>query len=302
VSDASLQTSSAELEILPALPAAAAARARRRIPVSTVVSVLFLLVTALVIAVVPFLALYHPLTIDLSATVQKPFTTWKHPLGTDTLGRDELSRLALAGRQSIMIAVPALLLNMAVGVGLGLVAGYFGRIPNTVIMGLADLQISIPILLLLIMVVAVVGPGTNTLVLVLGLCYWVGYARIARVVALTVREREFVQAAKTFGASSAWIIRKHLLPQLGSQLAILASFDLGVIVILEASLSYLGLGIQPPTPSWGQMILEGQKFAERDVWLVLFPSIGIFLLIAGLQILSQRFTGERGSHVTIRTV
>lgn len=279
-----------------------AARRRRRVPVSTAIAVLMLAITAVVIVVVPFLSFYDPYGQDLSKSLASPFQDWSHPLGTDPLGRDTLSRLAVAGRTSLLICVPALLLNILVGVTLGLVAGYFGRLPNTLIMGLADLQLSIPIIILLIMIVAVVGAGEKTLVLVLGLTYWVGYGRVSRVVALALKQREFVQAAKTFGGSSPWIIRKHLLPQLVPQLAILASFDLGVLIIIEASLSYLGLGVQPPTPSWGGMISEGQTYTDRDVWLVIFPSIAIFLLVAGMQILSQRFTGERGADITTRTV
>jgi peptide/nickel transport system permease protein len=142
------------------------------------------------------------------------------------------------------------------------------------------------------MIVAVVGPSVTTLTVVLGVTYWVRYGRLSRVFALSLRDREFVLASRTFGGSHLWIIRKHLLPGLIPSLAILASFDLGVIVILEASLSYLGLGIQPPTPSWGKMIYEGQQYASRDFWLVVWPAIAIFMVVASVQLLSQRFTGE----------
>lgn len=270
--------------------------------ISVAIALVMLLFTAVVVLVVPFLSLYNPYGIDLEHTLAPPFASWTHPIGTDGLGRDMLSRLAVAGRTSILIAVPALLINMFVGVVLGLVAGYFGGFPNTVIMGLADLQLSFPIIILLVMIVAVVGPSVTTLVVVLGVTYWVRYGRLARVIALSLRDREFVLAAKTFGGSNFWIIRKHLLPQLWGSLAIVGSFDLGVIVILEASLSYLGLGIQPPTPSWGRMIFEGQDYANRDTWLVIIPSIAIFSVVASVQILSQRFTGERDTQASVRTV
>jgi peptide/nickel transport system permease protein len=213
-------------------------------------------------------------------------------LGTDALGRDVLSRLALAGRVTVLIALIALLLNVLLGVALGFIAGYFGRAGDAAIMGVADLQLSIPLLVLLIMLVAVVGSGPVKLAVVLGLTYWVGYARVARVIAMSLKEREFVLAAKTFGASSWWVIRKHLLPQIVPQVAILGSFNLGVIVILLAGLSYLGLGVQPPTPTWGGMILEGQQRLQIEPWLVILPAIAIFLIVGGVQILSQRFTQE----------
>jgi peptide/nickel transport system permease protein len=295
-------TAGAELEAAMSAPERPLAASRKRLQVSVGVALVMLLASLLVIVVVPFLPNYDPYRIDLGHALAPPFAHWTHPLGTDALGRDTLSRLAVAGKSSLLIAVPALALTMVVGVTVGLVAGYFGGIANSVIMGLADLQLSIPIVILVIMVVSVVGPSERTLVVVIGLTYWIGYGRVARVVALMFREREFVLAAKTFGANSLWIIRKHLLPQLGPQLAILGAFDLGVIIILEASLSYLGLGIQPPTPSWGKMVAEGQIYAERDAWLVVFPAAAIFMLVASVQILSQRFTAESEKPVSTRAV
>lgn len=274
-----------------ALPISAA-RHRRRIQPSTAVAVSMLTVTSLVVIVYPLLPGYDVFGQNLSNSLAPPFVDRAHLLGTDPLGRDVLSRLALAGRVSILIALPALILNMLVGVTLGFIAGYFGRSADSAIMGIADLQLSMPILILLVLVVAVVGVSPVKLAVILGLTYWVGYARVSRVIALSLKERDFVLAAKTFGASSTWIIRRHLLPQVIPQLAIMGSFNLGVIIILEAGLSYLGLGVPPPTPSWGGMILEGQDQLQTDAWLVIFPAIAIFLIVGGVQILSQRFTRE----------
>jgi peptide/nickel transport system permease protein len=272
---------------------------RRRGRAGTVAALTMLVATAILILLIPLLPGYDVFGQNLSHTLTSPFSERAHPLGTDALGRDTLSRLAMAGRISMLIAVPALLLNTLVGVSLGLISGYFGRAADSVIMGVADLQLSMPILILLIMVVAVVGSSPTKLAIVLGLAYWVGYARVARVIALSLKQREFVLAAKTFGASGAWIIRKHLLPQVIPQLAILSSFNLGVIIILEAGLSYLGLGVQPPTPSWGGMILEGQDQLQNDPWLVIFPAIAIFLIVGGVQILSQRWTAEGSAPGTL---
>ena len=264
----------------------------RSLGLSQIAAIIMLSVSLAAMLGVPLLPSYDPFTQDLARGLMPPFTAAAHPLGTDVLGRDVLSRLALAGRTSLFIAAGALAISVLVGTALGLIAGYFGGLAETVIMGVADLRLSIPIMVLLVMVVAVVGPGAGTLAVVLGLTYWVGYSRIARQVALSTRERDFVLAARTFGASGFWIMRKHLLPQVVPQLAIVGSFDLGVLIILEAGLSFLGLGVQPPNPSWGGMISSGQDFLQVDPWLCLMPGIAIWLTVSGVQILSQRFTSE----------
>jgi peptide/nickel transport system permease protein len=266
--------------------------ARRRPRVSTVVAAGMLLLVLAVAVVVPLLPLYDPFAQDLGASLAKPFASSSHLLGTDELGRDQLSRVSLAIRTSLLIVVSALALNLVVGVLLGLLAGYVGRSVDTVIMFVADVQLSIPLLILLVSVVAVIGPSGTTLAVVIGLCYWVGYARVSRVVAASLREREFVLASRTHGAGTTWVLRKHVLPQVLPQLVILASFDLGVLAIIEASLSYLGLGIQAPTPSIGGMINAGQAYLEQDPWLTLVPGVVIFLLVGGVQVLSQRLTAE----------
>jgi len=268
------------------------ARTMRTYP-SVAVAAAMLLVSLGVVVLLPSLPGFDPFGQQLSNGMVRPFVQWAHPLGTDPLGRDLLSRLALAGRGSAIIAVVALSLNIAVGVVLGLVAGYYGGVLESVIMGLADLQLSIPIMMLLVMVVAVAGHSVPMLILLLGLAYWVGYGRVARVVALSLRERDFVLASRTFGASGFWVLRRHLFPQLVPQLLIMGSFDLGVMVIIESGLSYLGLGVQPPIPSWGGLIAEGQDFLSVDPWLSILPGLAIWLLVGGVQIMSQHLTNLR---------
>jgi peptide/nickel transport system permease protein len=145
---------------------------------------------------------------------------------------------------------------------------------------------------LLVTIVAVVGPSAETIAVVLGCVFWVSYARVSRATALSLRSREYVISAITQGASGWWVIRKHLLPQVVPQIAIMTSFDLGVLITVEASLSYLGLGIQPPTPSLGGMISDGQNYLQTSPWLCLLPSLILLLLIGGVQFMSQRFTAE----------
>ena len=244
---------------------------------------------------IPGLPGYDPYGQNLSAGYTEPFQTVEgklYLLGADALGRDLVGRLALATRVSLAISVAAVAISMTIGVTLGLIAGFFRGPAETAIMGIADLQLSIPRVLILIAVTAIVGPNLVNLTLLLGLTSWVSYGRVARAMTLSLREREFVLAATTQGASSIWNIRKHLLPNVMPQMAIVGSFELGQIIILEASLSYLGLGIQPPLPSLGLMISEGQTALEINPWLSVLPGIVIFIVVAGVQFISQGFTAE----------
>lgn len=277
-------------------------RRRRRPSVSILLASVMLLLVGALIVVVPFLPGYDTTTQDLSAAQLPPFQDAAHLLGTDSLGRDVLSRLALAGRVSVLIAVGVVLLNLLIGVVLGLIAGYYGGPLDYVIMGIADVQLTIPVLLLLIAIIAAVGPSIPVLVLTLGITFWVRYGRVARVIAASLRERDFVSASVTFGAPNGWILVKHLLPTVVPQMVVLGIFDIGVIITAEASLSYLGLGVQPPTPSWGGMIANGQDYLQTNVWLCLVPAVVVFLLLGGLAILSQVFTvdGRIGSTVQVR--
>jgi peptide/nickel transport system permease protein len=266
---------------------------RRSLSASFYVASALVLIVLVIVLVVPFLPGFDPTAQDLQLRFMPPFQSVEHILGTDALGRDMLDRLALAGRVSLSIAVPAVALNLVIGVTLGLLAGYFGGKLDNVISGLSDIQLAIPIMLLLIAIVSAVGPSTLTLVVVIGIANWVGYARVSRATAWSLREREFIWAPKTHGAGNAWILRKHLIPNVIPALAVLVPFDIGVIVLLEAALSFLGLGIQAPTPSWGGMIEDGQTYLRDDVWLSVLPGIMLFMLVAGLQFMSQGLTGVR---------
>jgi peptide/nickel transport system permease protein len=249
-------------------------------------------IVLLVIIVVPLLPSYQPYTQNLLNAQLPPFHSGSHALGTDALGRDVLSRLALAGRVSLLIALAVVAITILIGLILGLTAGYFGGPWEAFVMWLADLQLGIPAILLLIASVAALGSSVAILVIVLALTFWVRYGRVARALALTMREREFVLASRTQGAGSLWILRKHLLPEVLSQFVVLGTFDLGLIITVEAALSYLGLGVPPPTPSWGGMISDGQQYLQTNFWLCLIPGVMVFLLVAGVQLLSQQFTSE----------
>ncbi len=273
-------------------PSGARGPRRRDLRPTTVVAIVLLFLIAVLVIVVPFFPLYNPYTVNLSVPLKPPFHSAAHLLGTDELGRDLLSRVSLATRISLLIVTFALVLNVLIGVLVGLTAGYYRGKTDSVIMGAADLVLSFPILILLVTIVAVVGPSAETIAVVLGCVFWVSYARVSRATALSLRSREYVISAITQGASGWWVIRKHLLPQVVPQIAIMTSFDLGVLITVEASLSYLGLGIQPPTPSLGGMISDGQNYLQTSPWLCLLPSLILLLLIGGVQFMSQRFTAE----------
>ncbi len=230
---------------------------------------------------------FDPETQNLFGAKVPPFQDWAHPFGTDPLGRDLFSRLAWAAGVSILIALAAVAISACLGLALGLVAGWRGGWLDGLLMGVGNTQLAIPVVLLLIVLVAALGASTVLLVVLLGLTNWVAYGRLTRSLVLTLREQEFIVAAKTAGASDAWIILRHLLPNAVPKVLILAAFDTGVIVTIESSLSFLGLGVQPPVPSLGLMIAEGQRYLQTDPFLTVFPALAIFCLIGGIQFAGQ---------------
>lgn len=267
-----------------------------RFTLSQLTAVILLAAMTVLILGIPLMPGYDPYTQDLASSLLpiggENFKGDVYLLGTDTLGRDMLDRLALAGQVSALIGLSAVAVSMVIGVTLGLIAGYFRGPVESVIMGLADLQLSIPRVLLLIAVTAIVGPSVVNLALMLGLTSWVAYGRVARGMALSLREREFILSARTQGSTATWNIRKHLLPNVLPQMLIVGSYEFGMIIVMEASLSYLGLGVQPPLPSWGMMVSEGQNYLALAPHLAVLPSVALFVLVAGFQFLSQAFTRE----------
>lgn len=280
----------------------------RHITFTTWLAIAMLVAVVLLVTIIPWLPDYAPYTQDLASSLLPPFDQLDNGqlsiFGTDKLGRDILSRMALAGRVSLFIGLSAVAVSMVIGVILGLVAGYFRGWTETIIMGFADLQLSVPRVLLLIAVTAILGSTVFNLTILLGLTSWVAYGRVARALSLSLREREFVLSAITQGATPAWNIRKHLLPNVLPQMVIVGSFELGQIIVLEAALSYLGLGIQPPLPSWGLMISEGQSYLEINPWLTVIPGLALFMLVAGVQFLTRSLTteGEEERDIAVRIV
>ena len=251
-----------------------------------------LVLLALVAAVLaPWISPASPTTGDLAARLKPP--AWEKGgsahrlLGSDLLGRDVLSRLLWGARISLSIALLATILGMVVGSAVGLIAGYYRGPVDEALTKLIDVQLAFPFVLLAISVIAVAGPSITVLVVVLAVGSWVGHARIVRGLALSLREREYVQAARAMGAGNARILARHLLPEVTSVILILATFDVGRIIILESTLSFLGLGVQPPTASWGSDLRDAAVYIRRAWWTAAFPGLAIMVVVLGVNLLGD---------------
>lgn len=263
---------------------AALPRGRRRAQRLVLAGTAFVLLMVVVAAAAPWLAPQDPERQSLRARLAAP--TWEaadgrtHLLGTDHLGRDVLSRVIYGARVSLLVGFAAVALGSVVGAALGLWAGFRGGWVDSVIMTLADAQLAFPFILLAIGIIAVLGPSFPTLIVVVGLSGWVAYARILRSQALALRSREFVEAVHGLGGSTARIVCRHVLPNVLSTLVVIATLELARAIVLEATLSFLGLGIQPPTPSWGGMVHEGREYLDSAWWISTFP--GLVLMLTSL--------------------
>ncbi|MBS7706514.1 ABC transporter permease [Chelatococcus asaccharovorans] len=252
--------------------------------------ILMLLVAGALLA--PTLGLPDPVRGDLRARMAPPtwtglFAPGAHPLGTDQLGRDILSRIVYGSRITLTIGAYAVVLGGIVGVMLGIVAGYCGGITDRLLMRLVDIQLAIPLMLLALLVVAALGPSLTNLVIVLALTSWIRYARIIRGQVLALREREFVQSARTIGASTAQIMLRHILPNVMTPALVVATLELARIIIMDAALSFLGLGVQPPAASWGRMLAEGRVYISTAWWVVTFPGLAIMLTVLSVNLLGD---------------
>jgi peptide/nickel transport system permease protein len=200
-----------------------------------------------------------------------------HLLGTDHLGRDVLSRVIYGARVSLLVGFAAVVVGGLIGATLGLLAGFRGGWTDSMIMTLADAQLAFPFILLAIGIIAVLGPSFPTLIVVIGLSGWVTYARVLRSQVLVLRSREFVDAIHALGGSVVRVIARHILPNVLSSLVVIATLELARAIVLEATLSFLGLGVQPPTPSWGGMVHEGREYLDSAWWISIAPGIVLML-------------------------
>ncbi len=249
--------------------------------------VLFLVIVAIL---APVLAPHDPYAQSLSTRMVKPVFmggTWDHPLGTDHLGRDYLSRLIYGARVSLLIGTIAAVISGIIGTAMGVAAGYFGGKVDAVVTFLINVRLAMPVVLVALAVVAILGGSLEVVIGVLGLLLWDRFAVVMRASTLQVRRREYVAAAQAIGASTSRVILSEIMPNIVNNLIVIVTLEMAHAILLEAALSFLGLGVQPPTPSWGLMVSEGKNMMLFEPWLVLIPGIVLFILVLAINLMGD---------------
>lgn len=253
-----------------------------------------------VLGVIVFGAIFAPWISGPSPTEQMSELalqgpSWGHPFGGDDLGRDVFSRTLYGGRVSLGVGLMVVVAASVIGAIAGAVAGMLGGWVDTVIMRVVDFQLSFPFIVLAFILLAILGPGLSSVVVSLTAALWVNYARVIRAETLRLRSSGFVSAAITMGSSRARILRTHILPNVLPSILVLATLDIGFVIIFEASLTYLGLGIQPPTPTWGGMLDSGQSLIEQASWMVLFPGAVLVLTVLAVNLIGDQLVASLDS-------
>lgn len=253
--------------------------------------------------IAPWIVPASPLAQDLAVRLRPPNfvdqSGVRHWLGTDTLGRDILSRVLFGTRVSLVVGCATVLISAPLGLAAGTVSAYYGGPVDAALMRLADVQMAFPLILLVIAIVAVVGPSLGNLILVLGLSGWVIYARVVRSEAIALCAKEFTEAARAQGASDWRILTRHILPNTMSSVIVLATASVAYMILLESSLSFLGLGVQPPTPSWGGMINEGRNYVSLAWWLSVFPGTAVFITVLAVNFIGDRLRDALDPRLTV---
>jgi len=234
----------------------------------------------------PWLTAHDPLVADFVASLKPPGTPG-HPLGTDQLGRDLLARVLHGARLALFIGVCTVLATAVVGGLLGLLAGFVERWPSAVIMRIADVQLSFPFILLALTINAIVGLGLRNIIVSLSVAGWVVYARVVRGEVLSVKQREFVHAAQALGVGRARVLFRHVLPNVAPSIVIVASLQFAQFIVAEAAISFLGFGVQPPTPAWGSMLSESRDYLYVAWWLAAFPGAALALTALGINLVGD---------------
>ncbi len=257
-----------------------------------------LLVGSIIVSIVILAAIFAPLiareplsTANLMARLKPPM--WMddgHPgalMGTDQLGRDVFTRIVYGARTSLSVALISVFFTAIIGVLVGMYSGFFGGIVDSLLMRFVDLFLAFPGIILTIVVLSFLGSGIRNIIIVLALTGWVGYARLTRGLTLSLRQREFIESARASGATSGRIILRHILPNCMTPIGVLASLQVAGMILIEASLSFLGFGVQPPTPSWGIMVAEGRQYLDTAWWISTLPGLTIVITVLGIKFLSD---------------
>lgn len=233
----------------------------------------------------PLIAPYHPSQQNLIERLQSP--SLKHWIGTDDLGRDILSRMIFGTRISLMVGLVAVLISTFFGTLIGLAAGYFGKWTDSILMRFVDILLCFPTFFLILMVIAFLEPNIINVMIIIGATSWTGLARLVRGETLSLKEREFILAAKSLGLSNRRILLVHILPNVIAPILVSATLGVGNAILIESSLSFLGLGVQPPTPSWGNMLTAGKDYIYFAWWLSLFPGLAILITVLSFNLLGE---------------
>jgi peptide/nickel transport system permease protein len=249
-----------------------------------------LLIVVLLAIFAPLLAPHDPYAQDLMARMKPPVFlggSWEHPLGTDLLGRDFLSRLLYGARISLTIGIVAAFISGIIGTTMGVAAGYFGGRTDTIVTFLVTTRLAMPVVLVALAVVAIFGGSLNVVILVLGFLLWDRFAVVLRASTRQIASREYVTAARAIGCSVPRIVLTEIMPNVANNLIVVVTLEMAHAILLEAALSFLGLGVQPPTPSWGLMVSEGKQMMLFSPWMITIPGIALFVLVLAINLLGD---------------
>jgi peptide/nickel transport system permease protein len=252
---------------------------------------IFLLLILAMALLAPVLAPHNPYNQQLSDRLINPIWhadgTWAHPLGTDSMGRDYLSRLIYGARISLLIGISAMIISGIIGSTLGVLAGYFGGKVDMAISFMITVRLAMPVVLVALAVVALIGGSLQVVIFVLGVLIWDRFAVVMRSSAQQLRSVDYINAAKAAGCSTLRILLTEILPNILDNLIVVATLEMARAIILEAALSFLGLGVQPPLPSWGLMISEGREFMLFSPWIITIPGVALFILVLSINLLGD---------------
>lgn len=253
-----------------------------KLAVTGAMIILFLMI---IVILAPYITPYDPIELDLENRLASPDRN--HLMGTDNLGRDVLSRIICGARVSLGMAAVVVVIVMLLGIAMGTTAGYFGGVIDGIIMRLVDVLLAFPNIILALVIAGILGPSLTNVMIALAVVWWVSYARIIRGSVLSVKEKEFVEAARAMGCTDSYIAIRHILPNVLSPVIVLATLDMGNIILSIAALSFLGLGAQPPMPEWGTMLNEGKPFMETAPHLMIFPGLMIMITVLAFNFLGD---------------